>query len=138
MNKLRLFLALFQAGEQVVNKDFWLKSQAVVVPIIVSLLLLGVQLGKLFGVIVPLDDETCYMLAGLIYFVVNTVILFVTNKRLGFSNPPEAPSEETPDGEPSPTEQPVSDEPVAPPEAVAELPIEDMLSLVDMLSLIHI
>ena len=81
--KMKLLWELFQNGKQVVDKEFWLKQQSVVVPVIVSLLLLGVQLAKTFGVDIPLDNETCYMLAGLLYFAVNTVLLFVTNKRLG-------------------------------------------------------
>jgi uncharacterized membrane protein len=82
--KMKLLWELFQSGKQVANKEFWLKQQSVVVPALVSLLLVGVELGKAFGVNIPLDSQTCYMLAGLLYFGVNTVILFITNHRLGF------------------------------------------------------
>lgn len=103
-DKMKLLWELFQSGKQVANKDFWLKQQSVVVPVIVSLLLVGVQLGKSFGVDIPLDNETCYMLAGLLYFAVNTGILFVTNHRLGFTSSAvrEAPVREAQQALPEP------------------------------------
>lgn len=101
--KMKLLWELFQSGKQVVDKSFWLKQQSVVVPVIVSLLLLGVQLGKAFGVEVPLDNETCYMLAGLLYFAVNTVILLITNKRLGLRTDASGEAEQA---LPSPSEAP--------------------------------
>lgn len=116
--KLKILFELFQTGKQVASKDFWLKQQVVVVPVIVSLLLLGVQLGKTFGVEIPLDNETCYMLAGLLYFAVNTVILFITNKRLGVGGTkqasPEAP-EASADQEGLPSTNEAEEAPSEPP-----------------------
>lgn len=113
--KMKLLWELFQNGKQVVDKEFWLKQQAVATPVIVSLLLLGVQLAKTFGVDIPLDNETCYMLAGLLYFAVNTVLLFVTNKRLGVP----AKAQEAPQAADDQDMLPPSNEPE---EAVVEAP----------------
>ncbi len=87
--KIRLLLELFSKGKQVRDKSFWLQAQSVVIPILVSILMAGVELAKAFGYNIPLDSETCYMLAGVFYFVVNTAILFATNHRLGFGKHPD-------------------------------------------------
>lgn len=98
--KLKLFFELFQKGKQVKDKNFWLQSQSTVLPVLVSLFLLSMELGKAYGFDLQINQETLYTVAGLFYFGVNTVILFITNKRIGL---PQKSSREAQQAVPNPS-----------------------------------
>lgn len=82
-SKLSQFYKLFTVGHQVCDPAFWKKGQAVVQPIIATLIMLTVVILKGFGYDLPISDDLAFTIAGAIFFVVNSALTIITSKHVG-------------------------------------------------------
>lgn len=85
--KIKQLWALFKVGNEVADLKFWQQQQAVVLPVVTSLLVALFQLAKAYGISSGLDENSIGFLALALYGVVNTAITIVTSKHLGLPAP---------------------------------------------------
>lgn len=91
--RMQLFWALLGKGGEVADKAFWKKGQAYGQPIIAAIIMTLVALAKTFGYDLPIDDSTAMMIAGFVFFGVNTVLTLITTKSIGIPTTTPAPEQ---------------------------------------------
>lgn len=91
--KLSILFKVLQHGNELRDKKFWKSQQAYVLPVVCSVLVGLVQLAQSFGITLPLDENACMYIAGMLYFAVNTWFTLATTSSLGIpSKKAEEPS----------------------------------------------
>lgn len=84
IDKLKAAWALMQAGKMVADPAAWKKRQ-VTTSILVAALWALINMGKAFGVEIPVDAETVDAAAVAILGVTNCVLTIVTTDKIGLS-----------------------------------------------------
>lgn len=82
MDKLLALLSLFREGNEVADPKLWKTRQNnanIFVPVLAAL----VAVLRLFGVDVPLDNDSLALLSGGLLVLVNLVITNISSKRVG-------------------------------------------------------
>ncbi len=83
MNKFFLLMEVLKHGQEVANKESWKKGQAYLQPILYALVVACIQLAQAFGFQVEIDSSVLVSIAGMLFFVGNTVVTLITTKSIG-------------------------------------------------------
>ena len=119
MNKLLTVLNLFKQGHAVADVRKW-KHRQITATVLGAFLIALVQVLKLFGVEIPVDEEIANTIAAGVLAIFNIVLTLVTTDKIGLPSKPDEVSVQSEDrvelqseSEPevSTTAAPISNEP---------------------------
>jgi hypothetical protein len=82
MGKLLALLDLFRKGSVVANPDAWRKHQ-ITATMLGVFIMAAVQLAKVFGYALPIDDDTATAIAGGVLALANVVFNYVSSAEAG-------------------------------------------------------
>ena len=80
--KLKALYSVFKAGEAVANPEAWKRGQ-ITATILAGVFIALVQLAKVFGYDIPMDENTATSIAAGIITLVNWLLTVATTKKIG-------------------------------------------------------
>jgi len=80
--KLKAFYAVFQAGKSVATPEAWKRGQ-ITATILAGVFIALLQLAKVFGYDIPMDENTATSIAAGIITLVNWLLTVATTKKIG-------------------------------------------------------